>query len=74
MVEEETGLQDGPVGLVVYDREKTRVLAVEKGEYSSEGPRRNPIAIIDGQVDRSAWAGTGVAGFEMRQGSASAGS
>ena len=46
---EETGLQDGPVWLVVYDREKTRVLAVEKGEYSSEGPRRNPIAIIDGQ-------------------------
>lgn len=49
VVEEETGLQDGPVWLVVYDREKTRVLAVEKGEYSSEGPRRNPIAIIDGQ-------------------------
>ena len=49
VVEEETDLPDGPVWLTVYDRENTRVLAVEKRELSSEGHRVNPIAIIDGQ-------------------------
>ena len=51
VVEEDSGLQDEPVWLAVYDRENTRVLAVEKAEYSysGEGRRVNPIAIIDGQ-------------------------
>ena len=49
VVEEETGLQDGQVWLAVYDRENTRVLAVEKGEYDSDGDRMNPIVIIDGR-------------------------
>ena len=40
VVEEESGPQDEPVWLAVYDRENTRVLAVEKAEYSYSGEGR----------------------------------
>jgi len=49
VVEEGTSSQDGQAWLVVYDRRRTRVLAVEKAEYDSERSRTNSETIVDGQ-------------------------
>ena len=51
--------------------------ACSRSRRANTAPRGlagTPSRSSTGRVNRSAWAGTGVAGFEMRQGSASAGS
>jgi hypothetical protein len=48
VIEQDLANQDVPTWLVVYDRQNTPVLAVEKGRYSSDG-RSNPSRILDGQ-------------------------
>lgn len=61
VVEEDTESPYGTGWLVVYDREKTRVLASEQGSYNSDGQRQNPLTVIDGRgrpiTEKTDWRG-----------------
>ncbi len=58
IVEEEMHSQNGQAWLVLYDRQHTRVLEVEKAEYDSDGGRGDPATtVIDGR-DQLVTSGT----------------